>query len=119
MPGFVEKRRAVDVIPARDHPLLGEEVALGTLRKLAFVLAQVFFPIGRAILRRGRLGHPRTAAPGNSRSGDLVLRPAFFVNSYDPRALAVLGLSSPHLRHCQQVNAVSLNNSIWVRVGLT
>ena len=50
MPGFVEKRRAVDVIPARDHPLLGEEVALGTLRKLAFVLAQVFFPIGRAIL---------------------------------------------------------------------
>lgn len=78
MPGFVEKRRAVDVIPARDHPLLGEEVALGTLRKLAFVLAQVFFPIGRAILRRGRLGHPRTAAPGNSRSGDLVLRPAFF-----------------------------------------
>lgn len=46
MPGFVEKRRAVDVIPARDHPLLGEEVALGTLRKLAFVLAQVFSQSG-------------------------------------------------------------------------
>lgn len=119
MPGFVEKRRAVGVLPAREQPLFGEEVALGALIKLAFVLAQVFFPIGRAILRRGRLGHPRTAAPGNSKSGDLVLRPAFFVNSYDPRALAVLGLSSPHLRHCQQVNAVSLNNSIWVRVGLT
>ena len=37
MPGFVEKRRAVDVIPARDHPLLGEEVALGTLRTLALL----------------------------------------------------------------------------------
>ena len=53
MPGFVEKRRAVGVLPAREQPLFGEEVALGALIKLAFVLAQVFFPIGHAILRRG------------------------------------------------------------------
>ena len=56
MPGFVEKRRAVGVLPAREQPLFGEEVALGALIKLAFVLAQVFFPIGRAILRRGPAG---------------------------------------------------------------
>ena len=30
MPGFVEERRAVDVLSARDQPLFGEEVALGT-----------------------------------------------------------------------------------------
>ena len=46
MPGFVEKRRAVGVLPAREQPLFGEEVALGALIKLAFVLAQVFSQLG-------------------------------------------------------------------------
>jgi len=43
MPGFVEERRAVGVLPAGDQPLFGEEIALGALRKLSFVLTQVFF----------------------------------------------------------------------------